>query len=423
MIQLGELAHEIPDTGETRINLPAGGRIEPVTASARSRLGQRITFTAQDEAHDWDKRNGGRKLADTQRRNLAGTGGRFMETGNAWDPAQDSVAQITWERETGVFKLMLHGGPGSVRNMRERMKVLRQVYDGAPWVDVDRISSEIDNLIERGEYAQAERFFMNRIVAGEDRAFDIKRWREQARPGTLVPDASMITIGIDGARYRDAIAIIATEISSGYQWPLGIWERPPNSPDDYEHPLEEVDGVMIDAFNRFNVWRVYVDPGSQVANIGALMEKWQGRWGGKKVVEWLMTRPKPTAYMIRSFVSAVITGDVTHSGDETFTQHIRNARRRETTVYDEDGRIMHILSKESPASPAKIDAASAACLSWEARGDAIAAGAGTTGGYDDVQEMCGREGCGHIRRHHVTGGCRVPPQGHCAEFVESEEAA
>jgi hypothetical protein len=39
MIALGPLAHEIPDSGLGRINLPSGGWIEPVTASGRSRLG------------------------------------------------------------------------------------------------------------------------------------------------------------------------------------------------------------------------------------------------------------------------------------------------------------------------------------------------------------------------------------------------
>ena len=43
-------------------------------------------------------------------------GGRFMETGNAWDPAEESVAQSTFEKESGVFKMMLQPGPGSVRN-------------------------------------------------------------------------------------------------------------------------------------------------------------------------------------------------------------------------------------------------------------------------------------------------------------------
>jgi stage V sporulation protein SpoVS len=36
---------------------------------------------------------------------------------------------------------------------------------------------------------------------------------------------------------------------------------------------------------------------------------------------------------------------------------------------------MHTLSKDRPDSPSKIDGAMAGVLSWEARGDAIAAGA------------------------------------------------
>lgn len=415
MIQRGNLAAEIPDTGETRINLPSGGRIEPVTSSARSRLGQRITFAAQDEAHDWTKRNGGRKLADTQRRNLAGMGGRFLETGNAWDPAEDSVAQLTFEKETGVSKMMLHGGPGSIRNKRERIKVLERVYGDSWWVDVERISSEVDNLLERGELAQAERFFMNRIVPGEDRAFDIRQWRELSRPGTKVEDGEQITIGCDGARYQDALAVIATEIKTGFQWPLGIWERPNDAPDDYEHPMDEVDGVVVDAWERYDVWRMYIDPGSQYANISPLMERWQGRWGERKVIAWMMNRPKPAALMIRGYASAIMTGDLSHDGNDVFTQHVANARRKMLNVYDDDGHLMHSIQKEAPNSPAKIDAAAAGALSWEARGDAIAAGTIAIGGYDAPSEKCGR--CGHLRRHHIPA-CRGRPTGHCAQFVE-----
>ena len=39
MIELGALGSEVEDTGLGRINLPGGGKIEPVTASAISRLG------------------------------------------------------------------------------------------------------------------------------------------------------------------------------------------------------------------------------------------------------------------------------------------------------------------------------------------------------------------------------------------------
>jgi len=383
MILLGDLRADIPDTGLTRINLPSGGTIEPVTASARSRLGQRITFCLEDEAHDWTKKNGGRRLADNQRRNLAGMGGRFLETGNAWDPAEHSVAQQTYEAKgTEVYRMMLEPGPGSIRNKRERMKVLKTLYASSWWVDPSRISAEIDDLLERGEVAQAERFFLNRIVPGEDRAFDARRWAELAKPKTQTTEGALITIGVDGARYFDAIAVIATDVASGYQWNLGIWERPPEAPDDYEHPFDEVDGVVTEAFRRWNVWRLYADPGSQYANISPLVDKWQGRWGNKRVIAWMMNQPKKTAYMLRAYVSAMMTGDLSHDGDQHFAAHIENARRKTIPQYDEDGVQMWVIQKESPRSPLKIDAAAAGGLSWEARSDAIASGKGRGSVYD-----------------------------------------
>jgi hypothetical protein len=77
MIELGPLASVIPDTGLERINLPGGGLIEPVTSKALTRLGARITYVELDEPHLMTRRNGGDKLADTMRRNVAGMGGRW----------------------------------------------------------------------------------------------------------------------------------------------------------------------------------------------------------------------------------------------------------------------------------------------------------------------------------------------------------
>jgi hypothetical protein len=230
-----------------------------------------------------------------------------------------------------------------------------------------------------------------------------------------VKDGEVITIGIDGARFDDALAVIATEVVTGYQWPLGVWERPKNADADYEHPMDEVDGVLIDAFTRWHVWRVYADPGSTTSNILPWIENWQGKFGDKKIIEWLMTRPKPTAYMIRHFASAIAGGDVSHDGNPVVADHISNARRKETNVLDEDARIMHVISKESPHSDKKIDAAAASALSWEARGDAVAEGYADIVGYEDPRIMCKR--CGHLKRHHLPA-CRARPEGHCDGYVE-----
>jgi len=392
MVRLGSLSAEIPDTGETRINLPGGGRIEPVTASARSRLGQRITFALEDETHSWYESNGGRTLADNQRRNIAGMQGRWLETTNAWDPAEESVAQQTYEsKEPGVYIDDVEPGEGSVRNKRERRKMLKLVYgDSAagskergirPWIDLDRIDAEIRSLLER-DGAQAERFFLNRKIAGESRAFSVAKWDALAEPRE-VKDGSLIVLGVDGARSDDALAVIATEVESGYQWPIGIWEVPKNAPEDYEHPFNNVDAAVEEAMERWEVWRIYIDPGSTQGNINHLVDRWQGRWGDKRVIDWHMNRQRPVAYAVRNYTVAINRGDLTHDGDEVFARHIKNSVKSRLNVRDDDGRHMHTISKDRSGSPRKIDAAAAGVLSWEARGDAIADGA-TAGGGSEV---------------------------------------
>lgn len=382
MIQLGALAADIPDTGITRVNLPSGGIIEPVTAAALSRLGQRVTFVVQDQTESWFKSNGGHKLADNQRRGLAGMRGRFMSTPNAWDPAEDSVAQRTGESDApGVHHDDVDPGPGSIRNKAERRRMLKRVYGDAatkpratapwtPWIDLDRIDGEIVALLEH-DPAQAERFFLNRKQAGEDRALDPDEIDKGVRRKHDVQDGGLITVGVDGARFQDALALVATEVATGFQWPLLILERPANAPDGYEHDFDQADGVMVDAFERFDVWRVYIDP----QKIETLVDLWQGRWGDKRIVAWWMNRPKPVAWAVRNFTTAVGAGDWTFDGDPVLRTHLKNARKQKLTVKDEKGHLMHTISKDRPDSPRKIDGADAAVLSWEARGDAIADGA------------------------------------------------
>jgi len=385
MIQLGALAADITDTGLTRINLPSGGKIEPVSSSALSRLGQRITGAVQDQTESWTRSNRLRGLADTQRRGLAGMGGRFLSTANAWNPAEDSVAQYTAEHEhDGVYHDDVDPGVGSVRNKAERRKMLKKVYGDSWWVDLDRVSVEIEALLHR-DPAQAERWFLNRKRASEDAAFSPDHVDLLADTATRPEPGELITIGVDGARFRDALGIVATGVQSGRQWCLGVWERPPNAGPRYEHPDDEVDGVMIEAFETWDPWRVYVDP----QYIKHLLERWQGRWGEKRVLPWLTNRPRQMAYAVRNYEDAfgaavrrreagnLEPDDLSLDGHPVFAQHLKNARRIPVNVMDDEGRPMHVLGKESQDSKLCVDCSPAAVLSWEARGDAIAAGAQT----------------------------------------------
>lgn len=374
MIELGGISADIPDTGETRINLEGGGQIKPVTSSARSRLGQRITFAVQDETHSWLRSNGGHSLADTQLRNLAGMGGRSIETTNAWDPADDSVAQRTHEtapKVGDIFVDMASSPLGSFGNKRERRRVLKAVYGDSWWVDLDRIDAEVEELLAKGEQPQAEQFFGNRVVTAADRAFDVAAWRELARPDLEVPTgrSELITLGFDGSRYDDATAVVATHVRLGHQWPLGVWEH--DGTDGWEVPVEEVHDVVEAAFGAWDVWRLYADPPYWEDTI----DGWAGRYGDKRVIRWWTNRTKVMCWALRGYVTAMRSAAVTHDGDAILERHIGNARKRvRPQIKDEKGKPMWDIAKDRPGSRNKIDAAMAAVLSWEARGDALAAG-------------------------------------------------
>ena len=172
MIQNGPLDELIPKTGEEFIRLPGDGRIDTVTSNAQSRLGQRVTFAAQDETGTWTVTNKMVKVAETQRRGLAGMGGRAMETTNAWDPMEQSVAQRTYEAlARDIFRYFVQPPATlSFKNKADRRKIYRAVYGDAllengGHIDLDSIDAEAAELMEK-DPAQAERFFGNRIVHG-----------------------------------------------------------------------------------------------------------------------------------------------------------------------------------------------------------------------------------------------------------------
>lgn len=386
MIDQGPLHDQIPKTGEEFIRLPHGGRIDTVTSSAQSRLGQRITHAPQDEVGIWTPRSGMTRVADTQYRNLAGTGGRASLTSNAWDPAEQSVAQVQFEsKATDIYRQFVEPSASlHYTDRRERHKIHQAVYpadtlrENGGHVDLDAIEAEAVDLLAR-DAPQAMRFFGNIRVRGSGKAFDMDEWRRRAvAVPFVVPDRTLITLGFDGSRLWDATALIGTVVETGYQWPLGIWERPRNA-EHWEVPSAEVDAAVSDAFERYAVWRMYADPPYWESWIAT----WAGRYGAERVVEWFTARPKAMAYALRAFAGAIARGELSHCAlaDDLcplFTAHIGNAVRRVTGYRDDAGELWTV-EKDGQHSPDKIDSVPAAALSWEARNDAIAAGALTAG--------------------------------------------
>lgn len=152
-------------------------RIDVVTASAQSRLGNPVSDVEQDEAGLYYKSNKMIDVADAQYRGAAGMGGRTHLTTNAWDPTAASYAQMVYEAgHADVFTF--YRNPDLVPELRDedglplpfsikanRRKIFKYVYQGSWWVNLDSIEAATAKLMAR-DPQQAERFFGNRLVHG-----------------------------------------------------------------------------------------------------------------------------------------------------------------------------------------------------------------------------------------------------------------
>jgi hypothetical protein len=366
MIEYGKLADLIPDTGETRINLPGGGRIDPVTSKARSRLGQRVTFVVQDETGTWTKSNGGQLLADTQRRGLAGMGGRAIETTNAWDPAEGSVAQQTAESSAkDIYRDHLLAPVSlSYTDRRDRRRIHRVVYGDSWWVDLDRIDAEASELLER-DPQQAERFFGNRLVVTGGSWLPAGVWDATER-ATDVPEGTQICLGFDGSRSGDW-TVLRAETIDGHRF------TPTYGPDnratvwnpvewDGEIPRTEIHAAIEEICERYEVTRAYCDP----PHFDSEIDDWALRYGDDVFMKWATYRPVQMFAALDRALTDLTTGRSTHDACPWTSQHVANARKLARPG------DRYLLGK--PNDHQKIDAAMADVLAHEAASDARAAG-------------------------------------------------
>jgi hypothetical protein len=183
MIKGGPLAAFMRVT-DTFVALGDDGRIDVVTSSANSRLGQPVTFVLNDETGIYTKTNGLFQMADTQMRGAAGMGGRTMQHTNCWDPSQQSTAQVAFESlAPGTFKFYRKPPANlSYANKEERRKIHQFNYGDSWWVSIDSIENVAAELMAR-DPAQAERFFGNRLQYGGGQWMPDELWSKAVAAG------------------------------------------------------------------------------------------------------------------------------------------------------------------------------------------------------------------------------------------------
>jgi hypothetical protein len=361
------------DVGETRIKLPGVGWIEPATSSGRARLGARLSMATFTESHLMVESNGGVLLAKNMKRNIAGMGGRWIEITNAWDPAEQSVAQRTNKAKApGVY---IDYRPPRVRvDLEDDAAVLeeiRYVYGDSirsrgGWVREGRILADIRD--ESTGENEARRYFLNETTGGIQDAVDAIKWAALARPGEVLAGGARVALGFDGSRNLDATSLVACR-DDGRLFHLRTWERPRDAKPDWKVPRGEVDQAVRDAFEAYEVGYLYADPYRWQDYIDA----WSALWPDK-IVEFPTNVEIRMDRAIERFITAYRNKELTHDGDELLARHAGNAalaKGKRKPPRENSGIPEFYLKVVKKKQGHWIDTFVAAILAYHARGKAI----------------------------------------------------
>jgi hypothetical protein len=389
ILERSEVARDF-DIGLERIMRAdgSGGRAEALAAEPSARDGARTTFQVFEETHRWStprlKRAYQTMMANIPKRRTADAWS--LEVTTSFAPGEGSIAEHSLEharavadgrlKDSRLFFSHRQAPDDADISTPEGLRAAVVEASGevaAEWSDIESICAQFDdpNL----DPSTLRRLWLNQIVRPTDKAFDSERWASLKVERGLPAKGAVIVLGFDGARSDDATALIGTEVVSGYQFRLGLWERPQGE-EDWTVPIGEVVEALEWAFSQWTVWRGYFDPPYWETPVN----EWAGRWGDKVIVRWYTNQMRKMAYALRAFCSALADGSLTHDGDADVSRHIANAYRKTLQQRDEEGAALWVIQKEAKMSPLKIDAAMGSVLSWQCRLDALADGQGQVPG-------------------------------------------
>lgn len=370
----------------------ADGKAVPLSNSPGSRDGARTTFQGFDEPHRLFLPRAiaahETMVANLEKRVLEDPWGLYV--GTAGEPGQGSIAEGLHKEaemiakgeidDPQLFYFHREAGPGyDLTDLDQRVAAVAEatgpVGEFGPGQFMS-IAKQWDR--PKADKKYLERVWLNRWTRSDEQAFDPNRRKDLLVDRVIEPGA-LVTVGFDGARFRDSTGFVVTDFETGLQQAHAVWEKPigwdeQEGAGDWEIPEAEVDAAFRDIIATYDVWRFNGDPPHWTSTMAA--------WAGEHdcVEEWWTNRVKPMAYAVRSYREAMDTGAVTfaknHPHEPRFADHMAAAGRQDVNLWDDDGRRLFILRKLHPDR--KFDLQMAAVLSWEGHLAAHAAGATPT---------------------------------------------
>jgi hypothetical protein len=352
--------------------LPQGGEIRASTSGSASKDGGKETWVCADETHLYVLREL-KAMYGTVSRNL---GKRklaqpwLMQTTTMYRLGEQSIAEETltaWRKgELPETVYVDHREAKGKINLDDKAHTIRQLIDvygpAAAWHDMDLKYRQMRDPRICADDAEAARYYLNRGIPTADGWIPTDVVENQARAEVVAPGEA-IALGFDGSLNDDSTVLIGARMSDGFQFPIGIWERPPGREGfGWEVPRAEVLDAVREAFAFYTVIRGYFDPHEWRTDIDTLAAE----LGIERVLSWETRRDVQMAAALDRLHVDMVTGALFHSGDPRYMAHFGNA-------YVTRRGKLRLVRKEREGSPRKIDSVVGAALANEARADAIEA--------------------------------------------------
>ena len=368
-------------------NGKADGKAVALANAPNSRDGGRTTFQGYDETHRLYLPN--HKAAITTME--ANLGKRVeqdpwsLSTTTAGEPGQNSQAEDDhFEAEAisrgeikrpRLFYFHRQASDGwDLAKFEDRIEAIREASgpELAARTDLEDLAAQWDQ--PKADKTYLERVWTNRWTAQGAQAFNVRRFKALGLPGEVIPRGAYVTLGFDGARFRDATGLVMTDVRTGMQQKMFLAEKPADAPDDWEVDEKEVDNAVRFAVKNYRVMLAYCDPPYWNSTVG----DWHARYGDSTITkrpmfqEFWTNKQDRMLKAIAAYTDAIASGAVSHNEDDEgdLVRHVGNAGRNLLNRLDPDtGARLWILGKLH--RDRKFDLCMAAVLSWQARMDVL----------------------------------------------------
>jgi hypothetical protein len=365
-----------------------GGRqkLKAVAASYRASEGQRVSWALLNETHHWVPGKGADKFYRTVKNNVTKVKGRFICITNAYEPGEESVAQIIREEQEKVWAGLakpsgwlydsIEAHPEAVLDGEDGWLpyILETIRGDAYWLDIEIIvQSMMDTSIPTATH---RRMWLNQIVSTADSLVTTGEWdaiRVNSLTGTKADlnKGDTVVLGFDGGKTDDATALVAIRLSDKLIVPLAIWQKPEGKKDWHINEAE-VETEVHQAMATYKVLAFYADvyPWESFINgwSDIYREQLLVKASSKSTIGFDMRGNAERIARGNEALLAMVQGKrIFHNGDKALRVHVLNTKRRRN-------QFGLIFGKDHAESPRKVDGWAATLLAFIAMTDLAESG-------------------------------------------------